>query len=448
MHRSALHLLTTAALIAGAATAIAVPAQAASGPGTWTKITTPSTTKTFRFLTPPAATTFVVSGKASNDVTLVNIDCLFLSATGPSVTTFANAVPVTAGTFSTVATVPNPVPQCRLRAIPTDVDTLTDYLGAFLGPIVYDWALEPQKVGSTVVGYQAIVTRGEGVAVTADAAQCGPTLIATIDVPTMQVFGSGRTGCHFALPGENLTTSGSATASTIKVNGHNAFLPWAVKDYLRSSLGLTLTQTAETVSFHRATNGDLTVTESAPLKRCTVSDLYPPTSVSCPALVNTGVTFKRVTKIIRSSFQMVVHDSFISTNGHSHSVAVQYAAQAPGADDDTFFGQPGYKFPGQTSFHTVHHDQAFTGFGTTPKNLFIRSDIRAFEGEPAADTYAVTWSRGPQKVQFSHTDVRDFFLQYSLSVPANGKATLGFAVSDKYTTALVKPLATAALAEV
>jgi hypothetical protein len=425
MRKAALHLLTTAALVASAA--IATPAGAVSGPGTWTKITTPSKTKTVRFLAPPAATTFVVSGKASNDVTEVNVVCIFSSATGVSFTGLAEAVPVTAGSFSTVATVPNGMPQCRLRAVPSDLDIDSDYLSSFYGPLLYDWAFLPRKDGSTVIGYQALSARGEGIAVASDAAQCGPTLIATIDVPMMQVLGGGRPACQFALGGRNVTPSGTPTGSTIKVKGHNAYLPGAVKDYLRGTLALTLTQPGETVTFHRATNGDQTITESAPLKRCSVSDLYPPTSVSCPALVNTGVTFKRVTKIVRGSFQMVVHDSFISTNGAAHPVSVQYVGTAEGVDDSGFYGAPGYMFPGQTSFHTVHHDQIFNGFGTAPKNLFIRSDIHAFEGEQAADTLALTWGRGPQKVQFSHTDVRRFFLAYSFNVPAHTPVSLGFA---------------------
>jgi hypothetical protein len=340
------------------------------------------------------------------------------------------------------------MPQCRLRAVPTDLEPTSDYLASFYGPLIFVWAFLPRKDGSTVIGYQALAARGEGIGVASDAAQCGPTLIATIDIPTMQVLGGGRTACQFSLPGENITSSGTPTGSTIKVNGHNAYLPGAVKDYLRGTLALVLNQPGETVTFNRATNGDQTITELAQLKRCSVSDLYPPTSVSCPTLVNTGVTFKRVTKIIRGSFQIVVHDKFISTNGAAHPVSVQYVGNAEGVDDSGFYGAPGYLFPGQTSFHTVHHDQIFNGFGTGPKNLFIRSDIHAFEGEQSADTYAVTWGRGPQKVQFSHTDVRQFFLAYSLNVPASTPVTLGFAASDKNTTAQVKPLAAAALTEV
>ena len=448
MHGRTLRLLTVAALAAGGAAALAASADAASGPGTWTKITTPSTTKTVRFLAPPATTTFVVSGSASHDVTAVDIDCVFESTAGVSFTDLAAAVTVTSGSFTTIATVPNVIPNCRLRAIPTDVDVTMDYFASFSGPVLYDWAYLPKKDGSTVIGYQAVAARGEGLAVAADAAQCGPQLIATIDLPTMQLLGDGRPICQFNLPAGNITTTGTSTASTIKVNGHNAYLPGVVKTFLRGDLALALTQPAETISFSRASNGDQTITESAPLKRCSVNDAYPPTSASCPALVNTGVTFKRVTKIIRGSFQEVVQDSFISTDGASHPVSVQYRGQAQGASDSSFSGDPGYLFPGQTSFHLVHHDQVVTGLGTTAKSLFIRSDIHAFEGEQAADTLAITWGRGPQKVQFSHTSTRVYAMPYSLSVPAHGRVSLGFAASDRNTTAEVKPLATAALGEV
>src|SRR5207253_8444370 len=121
-------------------------------------------------------------------------------------------------------------------------------------------------------GYQALSTRGDAVAVASDAAQCGPTLIATVDAPTMEVYGLGRTACQFGLPRGNITTTGTSTASSIQVNGHNAYLPYVVSTYLRTTLGLTLVQPAETVTFNRAANGDETIIESAALKRCSVSD--------------------------------------------------------------------------------------------------------------------------------------------------------------------------------
>jgi hypothetical protein len=443
MRAASLRLLTIAALVAASTTALASAAGAA--PGTFTKITTPSgATKTIQIKAPPAITTLTVSGQASSDVTSVDIDCILLSANGPAVTVLKAAVPVTGNAFSDVVTIPNLIANCRMRAVPHGVDTGTEYLGAYTGPILYMWAFVPVKDGSTTVGYQALAERGDGIALATDAASCGPAVIATVAPPTMTVLGLGSQACTVALPSGNVTTSGTSTASSIKVSGHNAYLPGTISTYLRGTLALTLPQPALTTSMARASNGDLTITESAPLRRCSVSDLYPPTLVSCPTLTGTGVTFKRVTSLIRGSHQVRVRDTFTSTDGHAHPVSLQYLSQAEAPDA----GAPGYLFPGRAHFVTALPDQVITGLGTKAATVFIRSDIRAFEGEQSADTRALTWSRAPSKIQFSHVaPTRQFATPFALSVPSGGNAYLGFAVSDANRTSEVKPLGALATGE-
>jgi hypothetical protein len=139
-----------------------------------------------------------------------------------------------------------------------------------------------------------------------------------------------------------------------------------------------------------------------------------------------------------------VRDTFTSTDGHAHPVSLQYLsqAQAPSA------GAPGFLFPGRAHFATASPDQVITGLGTKAATVFIRSDIRAFEGEQSADTRALTWSRAPSKVQFSHdSPTRQFATPYALNVPANGIAYLGLAVSDANLTSQVKALAVLATGE-
>jgi hypothetical protein len=444
MHAPSLRLLTIAALVAASTTALASAAGAT--PGTFTKITTPSgAATTVQFKAPPATNTLTVSGQASSDVTSVDIDCILVSANGPAVTVLKAAVPVTGSAFSDVVTIPNLIANCRLRAVPSGVDPATDYVGAYTGPILYMWGVVPVKDGSTAVGYQAVAERGDGIALVADAASCGPALIATVAPPTMTVLGLGRQACTVALPSGNVTTSGTSTASSIKVSGHNAYLPATISTYLRGTLGLTtLPQPALTTSMSRASNGDLTITESAPLRRCSASDLYPPTSISCPSLTGTGVSFNRVTSIIRGSHQVRVRDTFTSTDGHAHPVSLQYLSQAEPSDA----GAPGYLYPGRAHFVTASPDQVITGLGTKAATVFIRSDIHAFEGEQSADTLAVTWSRAPSKIQFSHVaPTRQFATPFALSVPAGGNAYLGFAVSDANRTSEVQPLAALATGE-
>jgi hypothetical protein len=443
MGARSLRLLTIAALVAAFTTALA-SADGAT-PGTFTEITTPSgATKTIQFKASPTTTTLTVSGQASSDVTSVDIDCIFVSSSGPGVTVLKAAVPVTGNAFSDVVTIPTLVANCRLRAVPSGVDPDTDYLGAYSGPILYMWGVVPARDGSTTVGYQAVAERGDGMALATDATSCGPALIATVAPPTMAVLGLGRQACTVALPSGNVTISGTSTASSIKVSGHNAYLPGAVSTYLRGTLALTLPQPALTTGMSRASNGDLTITESAPLRRCSAGDLYPPTSVSCPSLTRTGVTFKRVTSMIRGSHQVRVRDTLTSTDGQAHPVSLQYLSQAEPVDA----GAPGFLFPGRAHFVVASPDQVITDLGTKAATVFIRSDIRAFDGEQSADTRALTWSRGPSRIQFSHdSPTGQFATPYALSVPAGGSAYLGFAVSDANRTSEVKPLSALATGE-
>ena len=103
-----------------------------------------------------------------------------------------------------------------------------------------------------------------------------------------------------------LTDSGVADASSIKVDGHNAYLPSAVHNFLIGTESPPGRQSRLTVTSSRASNGNLTVTESAPLMRCSVSDTYPPTSNSCPSLTSTGVTFSRVSMFVQGAHQIVL----------------------------------------------------------------------------------------------------------------------------------------------
>lgn len=441
MFTRALRLAVVVGLVGAAALGTAGSADATPGPGTWTKITTPAHDVVYKYNSKPSATnTMTVSGTTSQDVTSVDIDCVFANG-ARQVRTFASGVSVTAGRFSTIATVPSPTAQCRLRAIPSGVNTNTDYLGAFAGPLFFMYTVGVQRDSTnTSVGDVAIDEQGDGLAETTDAGQCGVVLLVTVERPGMDVHGSPISGgCGFALPSNNLADNGSA----IKVDGHNAYLPYAVSNYLRSDLGLTLTQSKLTVTSHRATNGDITVTESAPLMRCSGDDTYPPTSTSCPSLVTTDVTYRRVLEVVRSAHQAVARDSFISTGG-KHTVQVEYQTSVAPLQ----YGEVGYRFPGHgASFNPGTPNEVVTGLGTRAATTIVRTDMHAVDGDPLADTFAYSWSRAPRKVQFSPSSPDEFAMPYKLSVPSGKAAYLGFAESEHLTVRAATKLAKVALRE-
>ena len=289
------------------------------GRGTFTKITTPNGTTTFHFIG-AGPKHFTVSGQASIDVTTVDIVCMVTEADGTrSAPVLATSVPVSGGTFGTVVDYASPVANCRLRALPTGTDVSTDYLGSYAGPILYTDTYAPEvDPGSKEYGYIAIGEEADGLVEQEDAGTCGVVVITTVATPGMNVEGTTTNGCKFALPAQSLVPN--ATASSIKVSGHNAYLPSGVHSFLIGTLVLSVTQSVLTSSFTVAGNGDVTINESAPLMRCSVSDIYPPTSGSCPSLVATGVKFTRVTQVIRSAHQVRIRDTFASTDGAAHTL--------------------------------------------------------------------------------------------------------------------------------
>jgi hypothetical protein len=442
--------LVTTGLVAGSMTGLAVAASAAVGPGTFTKITTPSGTTTFVYKD-AGPNSVTVSGQASADLngSTVDIDCILLVPSGDSggpvqVETFASAVPVSNGAFSTIATVAKFTPNCRLRAVPSSLDPTTDYVGSFAGPIFYTDMLSVTKASSVPVKFTAIGEQADGVGETQDAAQCGIALVATIQTPQMELVGPENPQCAFALPSGNVTSGSASTASPIRVDGHNAYLPESVDSFLNNEQTLGVTQSKLTTTFTRSADGDVTVTESAPLMRCSGDNTYPPTPLSCPSLIGTGVKFTRVTGIVRDAHEVRLRDIFTSTDGHQHTVKAQYQAEAAG----TTSGLPGFSFPGHAGgFVTTTPDQIITNLGSKAATVFIRSDIYAVEGDPAADTVGLSWSRPPSQIQFAHGSANLFAMPCSLTVAAGGNGYLGFAETQAPLTSTTKTRAGVAIGE-
>src|SRR4051794_18604676 len=411
-------ILRTFAIIAALAPASLVAAGTASavGPGTFTKITTPSSNIIYKFNGNPGATNnLTVSGTASADVTSVDIDCVFLAQHVVVTQVLAGAVPVTGGSFSTTFALPGVVTNCRLRAIPTGVNAgAGDYIGSYAGPLLYGNMLAPATSGGTTFGYFSRAQQGSGSVLVSDAGNCGVQHVITIAPPSMTLLGPGSSACAINLPSANITTSGTSTASALRVDGHNAYLPGGVASFLNGSQSLGLPQTKLTTTFTRRSSGDVTITESAPLVRCSVDDTYPPSHTSCPALVKTGAAFARTVDIFRGAHQVRLRDSYISTNSSRHTVSAQY--QAATAVQPA--GATGYVFPRHSSsFGTAFPDKVVTGLGTRAGTMLVRSDLHAVEGDEQADTIGWTWSRAPSRVQFSHNDPNAVAMPYSLAVP-------------------------------
>jgi hypothetical protein len=297
--------------------------------------------------------------------------------------------------------------------------------------------------GSTAYDYTALDQQGNGFAALGGAGSCGVSLIATFDLSGPLLFGPAHQGCALAIPGSDVRAGGPSTASAITVDGQNAYLPYAVEHFLINQLALTVTQSPLTVTKTIFPSGDIRVTESSTLMKCSASNAYPPTSVSCPSLVSTHVIFKRVADLFRGAHQIRFRDSYTSSDGVAHAVAVQYETQF--ASPPT--GSMGYTFPGHSqTFARVGAGTSVSSFGPRAGTMQVRSNMYAADDDLTADTHGITWSRPPSKAQFG-SDLDLFALNYSVEVPAAGGAYLGFATSEAPLTAAVRPLAAIARAE-
>jgi len=438
------------AIIAFGLVAAVVPmaaAGAAPGTGTFTKITTPSKNLIYRYAI-GQLNKLRVTGQTSLDVTTVDIDCvLSIVNNPPQIAVLASAVPVTAGQFSVTATFPSNQPtNCRLRAIPAGVDVQGDYIGAYSGPIIYISAFGIRRDGASIpYSYTAQFEEGDGAAVLTDVGSCGVEALVTVQTPQM-LAGPVEFTCAFSLLPSNTTASGTSTGSAIQVNGHNAYLPSGVQSLLINTQALAVSQPALTVSHKVASNGDTTVSEAATLMRCSVSDIYPPTAVSCPSLTSTGVRFSRVTTVFRDGHQVKVRDRFTSTDHLAHSLKLQYGSDAQNqAGGDTATGRTGYTYPGHgTAFKPAALGNTITGLGSKLGSMFIRSDLYARSDDPQADTVAETWSRAPSRIQYDGVETDQFGMSYALNVIAGGTASIGFAESERWSTLDTQKLAVVA----
>ena len=440
------YLLVVAALVAAV---LAMPGTA-SGTVWWTRITTPSGTSfSYQFDPAKAQNTFTVKGQVSSNFSSIDVICTYTQSGIHSVV-FASDVAVSNGAFTATAVYPqSDVPNCRLRAVthgltPNDAD----YLGSFTGPVLYTSAYLPHSLVGNVVFYRMRRERGDVLVQVGDAADCGVGAVDTYSLPTLTTPDPIGVQCGFMLASGNITSNSTPTASALRIDGHDAYLPGAVEDFLRETRTIPVFPTAITVSRSRAANGDDHLVERSPIDRCdnqgtgASSDTYPPTSDSCKALVSTGVSFVRVMDLIRGGHQVRVRDTFASTDGHSHAMTLQYLQSV----HQPLTGDPGYAFPNHGGFAAGTGDEVVTGLGTKAASILVRSDRYAAADDPAADTLAITWSKSPSSIRFGHFGGL-YGMNFALNVPAGGAAHLGFAYSERLTTTAVKALAAAAVAE-
>jgi hypothetical protein len=409
-----------------------LPALAAPGPGTWTKITTPKS-RIHLLSRDGNQGQLKIAGKASSDVTAVNVYCVLGRFEDTFARTVATSVPVSTGAFSTSAPIPagkgNP-PTCRLRALPSGVSPSSAYVASYAGPIVdlnvWDYVGAP----STTTDFQVEAGHGTGDARADSFNQCAVPEMRTAQ-PDLRVLG-GSYGC-FAYVG----TDAAGTHMQITVDGHPVYATWDQKKF--SVPGAQPTR----VSVSQSKGGIVTWRQTDQLLRC-ASDTFPPTSGSCDTSKPSGVSLRRVgTYGAADGHQVQLDDAFISTDGKKHKVRVSYqsAYAVPPS------GEAGLRIPGHgSSFTTLPAGATVGGLPKGAATLLVRSNKYADEGDQRASTLALTWSRSVAGVDVDSSDGTVFGIPFTgaVKVPKNGIGHLRLVLSQSVLTSQARALATAA----
>jgi hypothetical protein len=399
-----------------------LPAQAAPGPGTWTRVTTPREGTTI-LRNVDHAKSLTIAGKTSTDVTAVDVLCLGDPSDPPAAA--AIDVPIVNGAFTVTVPVPataDNAPICRLRAVPTGVDPSTAYLGSYAGPVVHLDTLQRVTSGGKLVDYELNVGSGTGMSGVSGVGSCAATYTATVFPDLSQGFGSA--GCVAGLP----TVDAAKTHSAIRVDGHETYTPdgEAFRGLSPGSMSL---------STHVLKTGAVSWVETDSLERC-AGDVYPASSGSCPDPVSTGVQLTHQGVARANGHQLAWRDTFRSTDGKRHHLRLSFYNQISGMAT----GGVGFEFPGDSHLHASSPGNTVTGLGKHAASMLARNDRFTVEGDPRGSTLAVSWSRKPSRVHYDPTDDHSFWMDYVLTVPRKGTVSLGFATSESLRTTQARTL--------
>src|SRR5262249_21241307 len=183
--------------------------------------------------------------------------------------------------------------------------------------------------------------------------------------------------------------------------------------------------------------GNLTINESDQLVKCPDAT-YPPTSVSCPSFVSTGVRVDRTITQESDGHLVFITDSYVSTDAQPHTLDLL-------PQNDQYFGHSGsnieYKFPGEGSFSTHALDDTVAFPSTAPCAIYVKVQGAA-DGDMTKGQGALIFDRPASPATFNRVDsnVSDFYLHQSGTVTAGSSPSFSFAYAQDYLAANVATL--------
>ena len=171
--------------------------------------------------------------------------------------------------------------------------------------------------------------------------------------------------------------------------------------------------------------GDTTIHEQDPIVVCP-TDTYPPTATSCPRFDPAGVQLDRTITTTDGGRQILISDTWRSTDGHAHTVAAQYTQQIAAADNTPPASSTpvGLNLPWLGGgYRTFTTDTTFPGPtttpATTPASVFVRDHNTVADGDRRFPRGAISLDPAPHTVRWA--DNKRVVLNYdAITVPAGG----------------------------
>jgi hypothetical protein len=337
----------------------------------------------------------------------------------------ATAVNVASGSFAlAVSLAPIAGKACRLAMVPSGTAPLSAAAAPFAGPsITVDSQFSHSRAGN-LFGYD--VEAGT-VGYSYDLESLGecPVLSSFITDPVSLTSFSVFAG-NACLLGSSGIAPNQHTRSALQVDGLNAYPPGAIgpgAPGLPAPLAdLTARAGFEPLSYSTdwsANHDAVTITEYDIPTVCDPPGSYPPTTSSCPSLHDSGISIAQTTQTLNGGQIIRVTQRVSSTDGraHTYDALISQSASAPAPGQ-----QPGFEFPGQTSFAGHGAPDAFAAFPAGPSSIVVLGDSTAAPSglNPIG---GITYNRAPRSADFvtpAGSSTATFLMHYTDQIPATG----------------------------
>jgi hypothetical protein len=305
---------------------------------------------------------------------------------------------------------------CFLRAVPdeTSINSINDFKGPRLA------------VSTTSVGGEVLGGPNDGLVYDYDIFAAG--LAGELNLASLS-GGALDDGSPYGMPalddeagawdeGARLLTqddNGDGNRSQIRIDGHNAYAPDGAAHLFGGSdanAGLQPTTYSESLD---AATGELTVTESANLVRCP-TDVVPPSALSCPSFLATGVRWERELLIRDGALHARVTDTLVSANGAEHDVDVRINNDFE--ESETGWSLPPFDRLGRYDGNVLEAAE----LPAAPFSLIAEEADDEPDGSIEAGQGAITFAAVPDQLRWTEEDVVE--ARYTETVPAAGSVEL------------------------